>query len=39
MMCIKVEPVWPNAHFGLALCCIRLEENATAVHHIEQAIE
>lgn len=23
-ICISVEQVWPNAHFGMALCCIRL---------------
>jgi tetratricopeptide (TPR) repeat protein len=34
---IKVEEDWPDAHYGLALCCLKLKKNQEAVHHIENA--
>ena len=34
---IKVQENWPDAHYGLALCCLKLERNQEAVSHIENA--
>jgi tetratricopeptide (TPR) repeat protein len=34
---IKVQQDWPDAHYGLALCCLKLKRNKEAVEHIENA--
>lgn len=34
---INVEMSWPDAHYGLALCCLKLERYPEAVEHILNA--
>lgn len=34
---IDVQKDWPDAHYGLALCCLKLKRNQEAVEHIENA--
>jgi tetratricopeptide (TPR) repeat protein len=34
---IKVQEDWPDAHYGLALCSLKLKKNKEAVTHIENA--
>ena len=34
---INVQKDWPDAHYGLALCCLKLKRNPEAVEHIENA--
>ena len=35
---IEVDPKWPDAHYGLALCSLKLNKNSDAVKHIESAV-
>jgi Tfp pilus assembly protein PilF len=35
---VKEKVDWPDAHYGLALACIRLGDHSEAAHHIEQAV-
>lgn len=35
---IAVDERWPDAHYGLALCSLKLLKNADAVTHIENAV-
>ena len=34
---INCRENWPDAHYGLALCCLKLKRNQEAVEHIENA--
>ena len=34
---IECRENWPDAHYGLALCCLKLKRNQEAVNHIENA--
>lgn len=35
---IEVDDKWPDAHYGLALCSLKLNNNHDAVRHIEKAV-
>ena len=37
MHAIEVQRDWPDAHYGLALCCLKLKRYEQAVEHIENA--
>ena len=37
MHAIEVQKDWPDAHYGLALCCLKLKRFEEAVEHIENA--
>ena len=36
---ISVDEKWPDAHYGLALCSLKLGKNADAVNDIESAVK
>lgn len=38
MRAINVDSKWPDAHYGLALCALKLKLNAEAVEHIHNAM-
>ena len=36
---ISVDEKWPDAHYGLALCCLQLKQYEEAVKHITNAMK
>lgn len=36
---VSVDEKWPDAHYGLALCCLQLERYKDAVKHITNAMK